>query len=224
MQGVWRATGTHYTPIQWSGDGTGLLLRTSPNNGPDGPAGDISSTGIALYDAASGSTRDIVAINSGPICYDAVVGQTPDMVYCAAAQYLGPDTPALWSIATSGDGSVQELVPAQDGQQVNIVSGPEVIDGHLYTLVGTAPPDAVELPVVAAQRTDLDGAANKQLLSQAMIEIGYDGGLWAPDGSGIVAGRPAAGGNRTLVWYPFGGGEPVDLVGGSIGTMHWARE
>jgi hypothetical protein len=215
------APGTHYAPIAWSDDGARLLLRTSPNNGPDQPAGDISSTGVALYDAAARRTSDVVPPGSQRLCLDGALDASGTTLFCAASQYLGAETPALWSVDIAS-GAAHELVPISGAGGINVVAGPRVLGGRLYTLAAQTSEQAVELPAFTAQRTALDGVSDREQLLADPIEAGYDGGLWAPDGSGIVAGRPAAGGNRTIIWHPFDGSGPVELASGSIGALRWA--
>ncbi len=52
--------GTYYMPIEWSPDGQKLLLRTTLNNGPDGPGGDVGTIGLALFDRQSGEVRQLL--------------------------------------------------------------------------------------------------------------------------------------------------------------------
>lgn len=213
--------GSHYQPVAWAPDGSRLLLRSTMNMGPDGPAGDIGSTGIALYDAESGQARELLPLGTEPLCVVPAWSRARDAILCANGAAIGPPTPPLWRLDLAS-GNQQPLIPA--GESVDQVLSPRELADGIYILAAesTAGFSQQFMP----QRIAPDGVVSA-LLPQP-IEAGYDGGLWAPDGSSVIVGRPAASANRTIVWQPLGigqtgtAGEPTELLSGSIGKLEWA--
>ncbi|NTW02152.1 MAG: hypothetical protein HGA19_12840 [Oscillochloris sp.] len=209
--------GTHYQPTAWSADGMQLLLTLNPNNGPDGPEGDISSRGWALYDRSNGQTRELLSIGQEPLCISPAWSRASDAIYCANGGAVAPPTPALWRLSLA-DGVQQTLIEGNSDPLTLVLAPADLADG-LYVMTGES---SSESQHYMPQRIGSDGKATSLL--SAPIEAGYDGGLWSTDGSGVVVGVSAAGGNRGLVWQPFGSGEAVELVNGSIGQILWASE
>lgn len=208
--------GVHSQPLAWSPDGGRLLLRLTMNLGPDGPAGDIGSTGLGLYDVASGQARDLLALGAEPLCVVPAWGRAGDSVLCANGGAIGPPTPPLWRLSLVGK-APQTHVPA--GEPVDQVFSPRELSDGISYLAGES---AASPPRLMPRRLRADGTVDA-LLPQP-VEAGYDGGLWAPDGSGMIIGRPAAGANRTIVWQPLNGSAPVELLNGSIGKLEWGRQ
>jgi hypothetical protein len=206
--------GVHYQPLAWAPDGELLLLRLTMNMGPDGPAGDIGATGLALYETSSGATLDLLPLGSEPLCAQPVWSAAGDAILCANAGAVGPPTPALWRLNLA-TGAEQTIIPA--GEPVDLVFSPRELADDVSYLAGVSATAPLRL---MPQRIRPDGTV-EALLPQP-VEAGYDGGLWAPDGSGIVVGRPSASANRTIVWQPVDGGSPVELLNGNIGKLEWA--
>lgn len=216
--GVNTTPGVHYQPLTWSPDGNRLLLGMSMNMGPDGPAGDIGSTGLTLYEANSGQVRELLPLGAEPLCVVPVWGRDGDSVLCANGAAIGPPTPPLWRLELASL-TQQPIIPA--GEPVDQALSPQELDDGIYVLVAESAAGLVQQ--FMPQRIAPDGTVSA-LLPQP-IEAGYDGGLWAPDGSGLIVGRPTASANRTIVWQPLGSGapgEPVELLNGSIGKLAWA--
>jgi Tol biopolymer transport system component len=208
-------SGLHYQPLAWSPDSSKLLLRTTANNGPDGPAGDIGSTGLAIYDVGAIQSRDLLPLGQEPLCVMPAWSRTSDAIYCANSATIGPPTPSLWRLDL-GSGEQEEILPA-DGQTA-VAFNPRDQDDGLYVLVGSTEGGVLRL----TPERILNGGV--ELLLPAPIETGFDGGLWAPDGSGVVYGQPTASANRIIVWQPLGAGDPVELLNGSIGKLVWVEQ
>jgi len=212
--------GSHYEPIAWAPDGSRLLLRATMNMGPDGPGGDIASTGVALYDVGSGQARDLLPLGMEPLCMVPVWSRDGDTILCANGANVDPTTPPLWRLdLTSGD--QQPIIPV--GASTDQILSPRELADGIYLLVAESSASLAQQFML--QRIAPDGTISA-LLPQP-IEAGYDGGLWAPDGSGIIVGRPTASANRTIIWQPLGSdqtgtaGEPIELLSGSIGKLEW---
>lgn len=214
--------GTHYQPLAWSPDGAWLLLRSTINMGPDGPGGDIGATGLALFDAGSGQARDLLPLGAEPLCVVPVWGRDGASVLCANGAAIGPPTPPLWRLDLAS-GAQQPIIA--DGEPVDQALSPQDLADGIYVLVAESASGLAQQ--FMPQRWAPDGTL-VALLPQP-IEAGYDGGLWAPDGSGVIVGRPAAGANRTIIWQPLGSGqdgvagEPSELLSGSIGKLAWTN-
>jgi hypothetical protein len=206
--------GVHYQPLAWSPDGSTLLLHTSMNMGPDGPGGDIGTNGLALYDPGTSQSRDLLPIGQEWICAGPAWGLDGASVLCANNAAIGAPTPALWRLRLA-DGGQEAIIPA--AEPLTATFSPRELPEGLYVLAGSYQDSGLAL---MPQRIPPGGAATNQL--PLPIQAGFDGGLWAPDGSGVIFGRPAAGANRTVVWQPLGEGEPVELLSGSIGRLAWA--
>lgn len=115
----------------------------------------------------------------------------------------------------------QPLIPA--GEPIDQALSPQELTDGIYVLVAESAGGFTQQ--FMPQRIASDGTVSA-LLPQP-IEAGYDGGLWAPDGSGVIVGRPTASANRTIVWQPLGigqAGEPAELLSGSIGKLAWASQ
>jgi hypothetical protein len=214
--------GTRYMPIAWSPDGQKLLLRTSINFGPDGPGGDIGTTGLALFDQASAEVRQLLPTSQEPLCIDASWDGQSVAIYCATSFYAGDNTPALFRLNIVRNDQ-ETLIPLKTGDQQNLAANVRELDDGLYSMVSTAPSDASE-PAFTLQRTGQDAASDRVVLSKEPLAIGFNRALWAEDGSGVVMLLPATGESRDLVWYPFGGASPVTLAGGQLGdTLGWGK-
>jgi hypothetical protein len=206
--------GTHYQPLAWSPDGSKLLIRLTMNMGPDGPGGDIGSNGLALYDVDGSQVRELLPLGKEPLCVIPVWSRTSDALFCANAAAIGSPTPALWRLDLA-DGGPKTIIPSAE-PLVATFSPRDTPDG-LYVLVGAYGDSGIKL---MPQRIGPDGSVIEQL--PLPIEAGFDGGLWALDGSGVIVGRPTAGANRILVWQPLGERATVELMTGSIGKLEWA--
>ncbi|PDV98603.1 hypothetical protein [Candidatus Chloroploca asiatica] len=211
--------GTHYQPLAWSPDASQLLLRSTMNMGADGPSGDIGATGLALYDAGSGQTRDLLPLGVEPLCVVPVWGRDGTSVLCANGAAIGPPTPPLWRLELAR-GEQQTLIPT--GESVDQALSPRELADGIYVLVAESAAEIV--PQFMPQRLAPDSTVTALL--PRPIEGSYDGALWAPDGSGMIIGQPASGANRTIIWQPLGingEGESVELLSGSIGKFAWAN-
>jgi hypothetical protein len=206
--------GAHYQPLAWSPDGSKLLLRLTMNLGPDAASGDIGSTGLALYDVGSIQTRELLPLGNEPLCIAPAWSHGSDAVLCANAAAIGPPTPALWRLSLT-DGAQQTIIPADE--PLTATFSPRDLPEGLYVLVGFYGESGLSL---MPTRISPDGVPIEQL--PLPVEAGHDGGLWAPDASGVIVGRPTAGADRVIVWQPLGEGATVELMTGSIGRLEWA--
>lgn len=210
------APGFHYQPIAWSPDGSKLLMRLTLNMGPDAPSGDIASTGLALYDVGGIQLRELLPLGQEPLCIEPAWSNTSDAIVCANAGAVGAPTPALWRLELAS-GEQQILLPATE-PLVTTFSPRDTPEG-LFVLAGTYTDNGLSLK---PQRISPEGQAT-DLLGQP-LEAGYDGGLWAPDGSGVIVGRPTASANRTIIWQPLDQSAGVELMTGSIGKLAWVPQ
>ncbi|RRR74465.1 MAG: hypothetical protein EI684_06995 [Candidatus Viridilinea halotolerans] len=214
--------GVHYQPVAWSPDEGQLLLRSTMNMGPDGPSGDIGSTGLDLLDAGSGQMRILLSLGVEPLCVVPVWGRDGTSILCANGAAIGPPTPPLWRLDLSS-GEQQPLIP--DGASLDQVLSPHELADGIYVFVAESATNLGQQ--FMPQRIASDGTVSALL--PRPLAAGYDGGLWAPDGSGVIVGQPAAGANRTIVWQPLDirqagtAGVPIDLLSGSIGKLAWAN-
>lgn len=206
--------GAHYQPLAWSPDGSALLLRTTMNMGPDGPGGDIGSNGLALYERGISQARDLLTLGQEWLCAAPAWGRDGASVLCANGAAIGAPTPALWRLSLS-DGAQEAIIPATE--PLTATFSPRELAEGLYVLAGSYQDSGLSL---MPQRITPEGGAIEQL--PLPIQAGFDGGLWAPDGGGVIFGRPSAGANRTIVWQPLGEGATVELLSGSIGKLEWA--
>jgi hypothetical protein len=214
--------GTLYMPIAWSPDGQKLLLRTSINFGPDGPGGDIGTTGLALFDQVSGEVRQLLPTSQEPLCIEPSWDQQSVAIYCANSFYAGDNSPALFRLNIVRDDQ-ETLIPLKTGDQQNLVTNVRELDDGLYSMVSTEPANTSD-PKFTLQRTGQDASSERTALSKEPLAIGFSRALWAYDGSGVVLLLPTTGDNRDLVWYPFGGGTPVTLTSGPLGgTLGWGK-
>jgi hypothetical protein len=208
--------GAHYQPLAWSPDGSKLLMRLTMNFGPDAPAGDIGSTGLALYDVGAIQARDLLPLGAEPLCIDPAWARGSDAIVCANAAAIGPPTPALWRLDLAND-SQETIIPA--AEPLVVTFSPHDTPEGLYVLAGSYVESGLSL---MPQRITPDNVTIDQL--PLPIEAGHDGGLWAPDDHAAPVGRPTATANRIIVWQPLGEGATVELMTGSIGKLEWAAE
>jgi len=127
-------SGVHYQPSAWSADSTQLLMTLTPNTGPDGPGGDIGSLGWALYDAASGQTRELLSMGQEPLCVNPAWSRAGDAIYCANGGAIPAPTPGLWRLSL-GDGAQQVLIKGSSEPFTLVLAPADLADG-LYVMVG----------------------------------------------------------------------------------------
>jgi hypothetical protein len=215
--------GDHYMPLAWSPDGQKLLLRTSINLGPDAPAGDVGTIGLALFERPAGTVTPLLPTSSEPLCLDASWDGQSVMIYCATPYLLTEATPALWrlNIVTS---EKETLIPIRDGQKTNsVVSVRELFDG-LYSMVAASESGDPMASGYTVQRTALDAASERTQLIAEPVKLGYGSALWANDGSGVVLPVWKTDTAIDLTWYPLRGGEPVVLQSGQLGAeLAWGK-
>jgi hypothetical protein len=195
-------------------DAGARLLRTTMNMGPDGPGGDIGSIGLALYDTGTAQARDLLPLGQEWVCAAPAWTRDGAAILCANDAAIGAPTPALWRLNLA-DGTSEAIIPA--AEPLTATFSPHDQAEGLSVLVGSYQGSGLEL---IPQRITPEGAAIELL--PLPIETGFDGGLWAPDSSGVLYGRPAAGANRTIIWQPFGEDTTIELLNGSIGKLAWA--
>lgn len=213
-------SGTNYQPIAWSPDGRRLLLRAIVNFGPDGPGGDAGSVGLALYDAADGQVEELRPKGEEPLCFEPAWSRDSAAIYCANGAIVLEATPALWRIDPA-NGASQTLLPASEGEQQLMTLSPRDVGDGLYVMVGVTLSGPSGYSVAFTPRLfPRDGAAPRDLLAKP-LDAGYEGVLWAPDGSGVIVGRMPTGMTRSLVWLPFDGGAAVELASGRAAPFKW---
>jgi hypothetical protein len=214
--------GTRYMPIAWSPDGQKLLLRTSINFGPDGPGGDIGTTGLALFDQVSGEVRQLLPTSQEPLCIEPSWDEQSVAIYCATSFYAGDNTPALFRLNIVRNDQ-ETLIPLKTGDQQNLAANVRELYDGLYSMMSTGPANTAD-PKFTLQRTGLDATSGRVVLSKEPLALGYSRALWAEDGSGIVLLAPPIGENRDLVWHPFGDGAPDTLTSGQLGdVLGWGK-
>jgi hypothetical protein len=184
------------------------------NMGPDGPGGDIGSNGLALYAGAAAQPRELLTIGAEWLCVAPAWGRDSASILCANGASIGAPTPALWRLRLA-DGAQETIIPA--AEPLTATFSPRELPAGLYLLAGSYQDSGLALTPL---RIGPDNVAIEQL--PLPIQTGFDGGLWAPDGSGVIFGRPAAGANRTIIWQPLGEGASAELISGSIGRLEWA--
>jgi hypothetical protein len=211
--------GVGYQPISWSPNGERLLLRSVADYGPNAPGGDISSTGLAVYEQEAGQARELLPVGRQPHCTQPEWALRGDAIFCANNLYVSNADPALWRLDVQ-TGAQQALVPGSAGQDAyHVVAGIAEGEGGIYALVGTS------TPTQAATEFELrwlssDGEGDGIL--REPIQGGY-GLIFAPDTSGIVAGSLGAGRapGVTLRWHPLDGDPPRDLVSAGSTMLRW---
>jgi hypothetical protein len=214
--------GTLYMPIAWSPDGQKLLLRTSVNFGPDGPGGDIGTTGLALFDQVSGEVRQLLPTSQEPLCIEPSWDGQSVAIYCANNFYAGDNSPALFRLNIVRNDQ-ETLIPLKMGDQQNLATNVRELFDGLYSMVSTEPANTSDLKFTL-QRTGQDAVSERTVLSKEPLAIGFSRALWAEDGSGVVLFLPTTGDSRDLVWYPFHGGTPIRLTSGQLGgTLGWGK-
>jgi hypothetical protein len=210
-------------PLAWSPDGQKLLLRTTINYGPDAPAGDVGTIGLALFEKQAGTVTQLLPTSSEPLCLSPSWDGQSVMIYCSTPFFLGDNTPALWrlNIVTS---ERETLIPIKDGDKTNSVFDVREMDDGLYSLVATADSSSPETLSYTAQRTSQDAVSGREQLIADPLALGYGSVLWGDDASSMVV--PIAKGDNEvdLTWYPFLGGKPFVLVSGQLGAaLAWGK-
>jgi hypothetical protein len=172
--------GINYAPVAYAPDGQRLLVITSPNFGPDTPAGDIGVVGLSILEA-DGTLRELLEPGGDdPICVLAVWAADGNEILCSSTFPLGPETPALFSINPE-NGETKALIANQSGNASISVANFRR-DGETTSVVVITSTDPASSPTVTIEQYTND-AEQRQVLTELPGRPDNSIVVWSPDGT-----------------------------------------